>query len=123
MNEPNLGPDVRRYAGFKAKWDRDLKAYVFDSQDERDRWQRREYAGVRNAFRREDESADGRPVLVYTHPPLDVAWLRAVRLAPREQHPDVPLSEYLAEIGRIVAGITGRGVAVEPQPPVDGWKP
>jgi len=104
--------DLRRYDGFRVRWDKDLGAYVFESHEERDRWQISVYGAVRDAFRREDEPTDKRPLLYYNNPPVDLAWLRAVRAAPREHYPNLPLSEYLAEVGKLA---TGLGPSVKPR--------
>lgn len=67
----------------------------------------------RMGFRYEWEDLDERPCIVYTEPPLDALWLKAVRMAPREQYPNLSTSDYLAEIGKIVTGLRPSGELVK----------
>ncbi len=59
----------------------------------------------RMGFRYEHEAPDGRPVIVWTDPPLDPRYLRAVRLAPREQYMNLKPSEYIMEIAKLANGL------------------
>jgi len=63
--EPDLDSslDAAKYAGFKVRWDPQIRTFVFESQEERDRWQVHRYGRVRNAFRTPDEPTDERPCL------------------------------------------------------------
>lgn len=85
---------------------------VFASPGERDRWQRETYGHVRNGFREEHEPTDDRPLLIYPEPFWESseemgAWLRAVRSCPLREYGHLDAFVYLAEVGKLAAGLPG----------------
>ena len=81
----------------------------FPSQDERDRWQVRQYGHLRNGFRKDDEPTDDRPLRIDRHPfwepGEDVIWERAVKACPLEQCGSLDFFEYLAEVAKLAKGM------------------
>ena len=81
----------------------------FASQDERDRWQVRQYGAVRNGFREMDEPTDDRPLRIdrypFWEPGEDVIWERAVRACPLRDYGSMDLFEYLAEVAKLARGM------------------
>jgi len=53
--------DAGPYAGFKGAWDKTVGAFVFESMEERDRYQVAAYGHVRHGWREDDEPTDDRP--------------------------------------------------------------
>jgi hypothetical protein len=110
VKEPNLGPDAQRYAGFRVHWDKDRSAFVFDSKDERDRWQIRHYGQVRNCWREEHEPPDDRPLIVYRRPfwkdeEERRRWEKAAAACPVKESGSLKLDEYLAEVVKVARAI------------------
>lgn len=62
-SDPENNLDAAKYAGFRVRWDREVGGFIFESKEERDRWQVQHYGQVRNAFRTPDEPTDERPCL------------------------------------------------------------
>ena len=58
-------PDLSKYSGFKGDWDNTLKAFVFASKEERDRFQVATYGAVRNGWREPEEPTDERQLILY----------------------------------------------------------
>lgn len=110
--------DRGKYAGFKVHWDKDVNTFVFDTKEERDRWQIKQYGKVRNCFRDPDEPVDEQPVIVYRDPfwkdeDERLRYERAVKAAPPSQYGKMQLHEYLAEIVKLAEGIKPQGDAVK----------
>lgn len=55
--------DPEKYRGFKGAFDRDT--FVFESTEERDRFQVATYGHVRNGWREPDEPTDERPAILH----------------------------------------------------------
>lgn len=105
-------PDVSRFEGFKGVFDKAANTFVFASADERDRFQVAKYGAVRNGFRHEWEQTDDRPLLIYPEPFWEsseeqAAWLRAVQSCPLGEYGHLDAFVYLAEVGKLAAGIRG----------------
>jgi hypothetical protein len=81
------------------------KPSVFPSQDERDRWQVRQYGAVRNGFREYDEPTDDRPLRIdrcpFWEPGEDVIWVRAVRACPLREYGSLDVFRYLGEVAKL----------------------
>ena len=80
-NEVRKGvDDPGRYFGFRGHFDSGV--FVFDTCEERDRWQIQQYGHVRNAWREPDAPFDARPLIlhepVYRDADEQVAYERAV---------------------------------------------
>lgn len=103
-------PDISRYEGFKGSFDKAAGTFVFESMQERDRFQVAKYGEVRNAYRHEHEQTDDRPLLIYPEPFWEsseemAAWLRAVQACPLKEHGSLDAFVYLAEVGKVAEGI------------------
>jgi hypothetical protein len=112
-------PDTSRYEGFKGAYDKFAGTYIFESMEERDRFQREKYGAVRNGYRKEDEPTDERPLLIYPEPVWESAaemnaWLRAVQSCPLLEYGHLDAFVYLAEVGKVSGGI--RPVKSMPRP-------
>jgi hypothetical protein len=104
--------DTSRFEGFKGAFDRIAGAFVFESPEERDRYQRAKHGAVRNGFRFEWEQTDERPLLIYSEPFFEssdeqAAWLRAVQSCPLAEYGSLDLFAYLAEVGKVAVGLPG----------------
>ena len=113
------GHDVTRYEGFKGAYDRVAGTFVFESTEERDRFQRAKYGAVRNGYREEHEQTDGRPLLIYPEPFWEsneerTAWLRAVESCPLAEYGSLDAYAYLAEVAKVATGLRG-GVPTMPR--------
>ena len=62
-NPTSSGPVPAEYIGFKGMWESRSRVFVFESCEERDRWQIHRYGHVRNGFREPDEIEDDRPAI------------------------------------------------------------
>jgi len=121
LRSSHKGPDVSRYEGFRGAWDKALNVFVFDSADERDRFQVAQYGAARNAFRHEWEQTDSRPLPIYPEPFWDgseeqAAWLRAVQACPLSEYGHLDALVYLAEVAKVANGI--RPVRSAPRQPL-----
>lgn len=81
----------------------------FQSQDERDRWQVRQYGHLRNGFREYDEPTDDRPLRIDRHPfwepGEDVIWERAVKACPLREYGALDAWEYLREVAKLAVSM------------------
>lgn len=109
------GPDKDwgKYEGFRVRWDKDIRAFVFDSKEERDRWQIHHYGAVRNCFRTEDERDDGRPLLYHTSPQFkdpeqEARYVKAIRSCPVSEYGSLRLDQYLGEVVKLADGLAAR---------------
>ena len=115
-------PDDEKYAGFKGSWDKDIKAFVFASMEERDRYQIATYGHVRNGWREDDEPDDGRQLILHGACPCagcreyegDIWRDKTERMtyedaiAAEPIQPDEYRLAYLAKISAKVEGKYGR---------------
>jgi hypothetical protein len=113
--------DWGKYDGFRVHWDKDLRTFVFDSKDERDRWQIKQYGQVRNGFREPDDPDDGRPAIIYNVPPYksreeQLRYERAASLCPVSASGSLTLDKYLGEIVLLASGLHPVGDAVKAMP-------
>jgi hypothetical protein len=101
-----------RYEGFKGKFESGV--FVFESMEERDRWQIHHYGRVRNAWREADDPTDDRPLIAHA-PFWDSESERLEFEHAVETHPPGPGvhgNEYLvAYAARIADVVEGRLVA------------
>jgi hypothetical protein len=112
-------PDTSRFEGFKGSFDKAAGTFAFESMEERDRFQREKYGAVRNGYRWEHEPSDERPLLIYPEPVWEsaaemAAWVRAVQSCPLREYGHLDAFVYLAEIGKVSAGL--RPVKSMPRP-------
>lgn len=113
--------DSRKYAGFKGRWDKDLNTFVFESKDERDRWQIKTYGAVRNCCREASDPIDDRPLRYEKNPFWKdegerQRYERAAHLCPVSASGNLTLDQYLAEIAKLAEGIKPQGTAVKAMP-------
>lgn len=105
-------PDTSRFEGFKGAFDKAAGTFVFESKDERDRFQREKHGAVRNGYREEHEPTDDRPLLIYPEPFWEsfgemTAWVRAVQSCPLAEYGGMDAFAYLGEVGKVAAGLPG----------------
>ena len=98
----------------------------FTSQDERDRWQVRQYGAVRNGFREMDEPTDDRPLRTdrypFWEPGEDVIWERAVRACPLREYGSMDLFAYLGEVAKLARSMdTAPKLRALPKGPDGQW--
>jgi hypothetical protein len=93
--------------------------FIFESKEERDRWQLREYGHVRNGFRTENEPEDDRPLLVYHDPPfadrLEQATYEAAVAGSPIRPGEGPFS-YMRRISGLVTQERKTGAKTMPRP-------
>jgi hypothetical protein len=88
---------------------------TFDSKEDRDAWQLRQYGHARNAFREPDEPTDGRPVLVRA-PFWHDGNEQAVYEAAVSGNPIKPGEGPFTYIRRISALVTGEAGGIGSMP-------
>jgi len=112
--QPDIGG---RYHGFKGHFDSGV--YVFDSMEERDRYQIATYGQVRNGWREPDEPSDGRPMIVrggwWGNESERLTYEHAVESHPRR--PDEGHGSYIVRIAETVARRKLAAVAKDFPPP------
>lgn len=106
-------PDTSRFEGFRGAFDKAAGTFVFESKDERDRFQREKYGAVRNGYREEHEATDDRPLLIYPEPFWEsfaemAAWLKAVQSCPIAEYGGMDAFAYLGEVGQVAVGLGGK---------------
>jgi hypothetical protein len=113
--------DTNPYIGFKGRWEN--RQFVFESKEERDRWQIVQYGHVRDGFLQPDEGRhrDNEPRLRIDKPfwkdaDEEARYERAVHFAPPEKHGSMDFYAYLAEIAKIATGIKPTKPIVKPMP-------
>lgn len=119
--EDGAEKDWGKYEGFRVHWDKDLRTFVFDSQEERDRWQIKQYGSVRNCFRTEMEREDGRPLLYHTAPQFkspdqERRYIKAAEACPVSEYGQLRLDQYLGEVVRLAEGLEKRPEAIKSMP-------
>lgn len=102
--------DATKYHGFKVHWDRDANGWVFDSKDERDRWQLQQYGHVRNGFREPEEPLDERRATRFQPKPdwtyeEEMRYLRAVRALPIKEYGHMTPYQYMAATCEVANGL------------------
>lgn len=90
-------------------------ARIFESKDERDRWQVQTYGAVKDGFRRAEDATDERPLLIDPYPfwrdwEEERRYTRAIRVCPPSTYGHLDVFEYLSEVAKVATGQTGRDV-------------
>jgi hypothetical protein len=109
------GTNGNDYYGFKGAFDK-TGQFIFESQDERDRWQIQRYGHVRNGYRVEGEPQDGRPLLYYTEPFWESEDQRLTYEHAAESRPQREGEGWFAHALRLAAIAEGRMLRMPSMP-------